>query len=214
MNLIGFDFSCNKPACCLQINNKIYFKLWPLEMDERFIIRYSYANISIENRVRFNEGKTSTEKFRTHIKQSIDLSERITSYLNKSINKSEETLIAFEGSSFASKGDAALQLAGYRYVLISRLLDFFKLENIFTYAPLTIKSVAGCATKDKKGKDSMIEAFKNENIDHKFCRVLRNSPEKLKLKINYIDGVDDCVDAYFVLKTLKIKENIEKIQDI
>ena len=54
----------------------------------------------------------------------------------------------------------------------------------------------------------MIEAFKNENIDHLFCQTLRNFPEKLKKKTNYVSGVDDICDSFFVLKTLKIKENL------
>jgi hypothetical protein len=84
----------------------------------------------------------------------------------------------------------------------------YGLENIYTYAPLTIKSVANCATKDKRGKNSMIEAFKNENINHKFCKILRDNPKDLKKKTNYILGIDDLTDSYWTLKTLRVKENI------
>ena len=57
----------------------------------------------------------------------------------------------------------------------------------------------------------MIEAFSNENIDHEFCKILKNDPQRLKKKTNYISCVDDCVDSYFILKTLQIKENLMNI---
>jgi hypothetical protein len=208
MNAIGFDFSCNKPACCLQINNKFHFALWPLELDEKSMKMLSDVDVYVDNRQRLLIGLTSSEKFRWHVSMSNDLCNKILEFIKENIINDDKTIIAFEGSSYGSKGDAGLQLSGYRYILMNELGKLYGLENMYTYAPLTIKSMAGCATKDKKGKNSMIEAFKNENINHKFCRTLRDTPEKLKKKINYISGIDDCVDSYFTLKTLKIKENI------
>jgi len=208
MNLIGFDFSCNKPGCCVKLNEKIHFALWPLELDNKSIEKFKMANVYIDNRQRLTLGKNSSEKFRWHVSMANDLSNKIISYIKETINSNEETIIAFEGSSFGSKGDAGLQLAGYRYILMNELGKIYGLHNIFTYAPLTIKSIAGCASKDKKGKDSIIEAFKELNVDHDFCKVLRNNPELLRKKTNYIMGVDDLTDAFFTLETLRKKEGI------
>ena len=207
MTYIGFDFSCNKPACYIQKYNRMLFILWPLEMDEKSETKLSAVKVKVNNRTRFEPGTTSTEKFRWHIQQVDFLVNCIVQDL-KILIDSDDVKIAFEGSSFGSKGDAALQLAGYRYLLVSKLADLYGLENIYTYAPPTIKSMAGCATKDKRGKNSMIEAFKNENVDHPFCQTLRDNPENLKKKTNYIEGVDDLVDAYWTLKTLIIKEKL------
>jgi hypothetical protein len=93
-------------------------------------------------------------------------------------------------------------------LLVTELRKLYGLENIYTYAPMTVKSIAGCASKDKKGKGSMITAFSEECIDHPLVSALRNTPEILKKKTNFIEGIDDCVDAFFVLKTLLIKENL------
>ena len=207
MILVGLDFSCNKPACCIKIENKFYFALWPLEFDDKSIEKLENANIYTYNRHRLQEGKTSSEKFRLHISMANNLSQLIMSSF-KIFIENENVIIAFEGSSFASRGDAALQLIGYRYILTNELGKLYGLNNIYTYAPLTIKSVAGCASKNKRGKNSMIEAFKNENIDHPLCQILRNSPELLRKKTNYISGIDDLWDAYWTLKTLQIKENL------
>ncbi|MFA5153527.1 MAG: hypothetical protein WC554_13265 [Clostridia bacterium] len=206
MILIGFDFSCNKTACCILQNNKYSFCLWPLEMDEKSIVKFKDIDVYVNNRSRIKEGITSSEKFRWHVTMANDLTLRIISYL-KLIIKNENVVIAFEGSSFASRGDAALQLAGYRYILVNELGKLYGLENIFTFAPMTVKSTAHCASKDKKGKDSMISAFSEEMIYHPLCTTIKNNPALLKKKTNYISGIDDLADSFFVLKTLSIKEN-------
>jgi len=207
MNLVGFDFSCNKPACCLLINNNYHFAFWPLELDEKSKQAFIDNDVYVDNRKRLLQGENSSEKFRLHVHMANELSNKILSYIKENINNNK-TIIAFEGSSFGSKGDAGLQLTGYRYILMNELGKQYGLDNIYTYAPLTIKSIANCSKKINKGKNSMIESFKKENINHLLCQTLISFPEKLKKKTNYILGVDDCVDSYFVLKTLRAKENL------
>jgi len=203
---IGFDFSLNKPAVCLQKNNKYYFFIWPLELDDKSVSKLNNADINVFNRNRIKEGKNSSEKIRVHITMANNLSNLIIHTLKQYID--DNVIIAFEGASFASKGNISQELTAYRFILVNELAKIYGLENIFTYAPQTIKSIAGCATKDKKGKGAMINAFTNEDLDHKFNLVLKNSPELLKKKTNFILGIDDLTDAYFTLKTLQIKENL------
>jgi len=207
MIYIGFDFSCNKTACCILKNNEYIFKFWPLELDDKSVKKLIEADIYVYNRSRLKQGTTSSEKFRWHIAMGADLCDKIISKLVPIIND-EKVNIAFEGSSFGSSGDAALQLAGYRYLLVKELGELYGLENIYTYAPLTIKSMAGCATKDKRGKLAMINAFAEQDIKHKFKDILKNNSMLLKKKTNFVPGVDDLVDSYFILKTLQIKENL------
>jgi hypothetical protein len=207
MVLIGVDFSCNKPACCIKHNDKYKFIIWPLEMDEKSIKALISADITVTNRERLKDGFDSSEKIRNHVKMAERLAYKIMNEISPII-QSDPVMIAFEGSSFSSKGDAGLQLAGYKYVLMHELGKFYDLDNVYTYAPLTIKSFAGCATKDKRGKESMIQAFIEKGPDCKFKETLRDNPIALKKKTSYVPGVDDLVDAYFVLETLRAK--IEK----
>lgn len=206
--LIGIDFSCNKPAACILLNNTYHFLAWPLELDDKSTQILRESNITITNRVRMPEGTNSSEKIRIHISMAKFLAHQMLFDI-KDIIGGYGAMIGIEGSSFGSKGDAGLQLAGYRYILMDYLDEIFNLENIFTYAPLTIKSIAGCASKANKGKNCMIEAFKNENINHLLCKNLRENPEILKKKTNYLPTIDDCIDSYWILKTLIIKEKIE-----
>jgi len=204
MILIGCDFSCNKPAVCILKDNKYYFATWPLEIDKKSIDKLINSGIIVFNRTRLIAGNDSSEKFRVHVKTADLLAQEILFFL-KDIIRKEKVLIAFEGSSFGSKGDAGLQLAGYRYILMNELGKLYGLENIYTYAPLTIKSVAGCATKDKRGKDSMIKAFTEENVDHLFNYTLKNDSAALKKKTNFVSCVDDLSDSYWILQTLIAK---------
>ena len=206
MIYLGFDFSCNKPACCIKSDNEYLFKIWPLEMDDKSVKALTDAGVEVINRKRIEKGTDSSSKFRTHLYMAKKLMYKILNSTTLVIG-SDEAMIAFEGSSFGSKGDAGLQLAGYKYILMHELTKFYELDNIYTYAPLTIKSFAGCATKDKKGKDSMIQAFIEKGPDCKFRDTLKNNPELLKKKTNYVTGVDDLVDAYFTLETLRDKQS-------
>ena len=206
MIFVGFDFSCNKTACCILKNNKYIFKFWPLELDQKSVDKLIAADINVYNRSRLTQGNSSSEKFRWHIAMAGHLGDQIVNKLKDIID--DEVVIAFEGSSFGSKGDAGLQLAGYRYVLVEKLGKLYGLENIYTYAPLTIKSVAGCATKDKRGKDSMIKAFTETEVNHKFRDILKNDSMLLKKKTNFVSGIDDLCDSFWVLKTLRVKEGI------
>ena len=201
MIYIGFDFSCNKTACAILKDGKLSFKFWPLELDKKSIEILGRANIDIDNRERLPKGTDSSEKFRYHVQMASILSDKIIDKV-KDIVGDEKVIIGFEGSSFGSKGDAGLQLAGYRYILVRGLSELYGYENIYTYAPLTIKSIAGCAGKDKRGKDSMINAFSEKVLDNKLNELLRTDPSTLKKKTNYVPGIDDLVDSYFVIETL------------
>jgi hypothetical protein len=209
MIYLGFDFSCNKPALTILKDNIYSFYFFPLDIDKVSIEKMNKCNINVFNRTRseLNKNANSSDKFRWHIEMANQLSESIMFVLEPLI-KNNKVSIAFEGSSFGSKGDAGLQLAGYRYILVNELGKKYGLSNIYTYAPLTIKSVAGCASKDNRGKDSMIKAFIESNIEHEFWFQLKYNDHLLRKKTNYIQGVDDLIDSYWVLETMRIKENI------
>ena len=203
---IGIDFSLNKPAACVLKNNIYSFYIWPLDFDDKTIKKLEDSNVNVFNRERLELGKDSSEKIRVHINMANNLANNIINVFKKNID--DNVLISFEGASFSSKGNISQELTAYRFILVNELGKLYGLNNIFTYAPLTLKSIAGCATKDKKGKESMINAFSNENIDHKFNYMLKNNPELLKKKTNFVPGIDDIVDSYFALKTLIIKNNL------
>jgi len=213
MNLIGFDFSINKSAACVFHNNEYIFYGWPYNLKQEFSNLFNESGVNIIERTDDKEkGDNISMKMRYEIKNSVYLAKLITSSLQFYLNRN--TYLAFEGLSYASSGDVVLQLSSYKYMLMNELSQYIPLENMFTYSPITVKSTAGCAKKGM-GKMEMINTFiSNHEIDAVFRFNLLNKSEQFQIigkrnkKMSWIPLVDDLVDAYFVLQTLKKKESI------
>ena len=208
MALIGIDFSINKPAACVFSHNKYKFFGWPYGVKSQIIDLYRSSGVQIINRTDNKEkGEGISDKMRYEVENAEYLSDLIISSLKEYLNSN--TYIAFEGLSYASSGDVVLQLGGYKYILMSRLREYVPLKNMFTYSPITIKSVAECAKRGMTKAD-MIEKFIETDIDCKFRQELslyREQFQTVKSK-NWIIHLDDFVDSFWTLQTLRKKENI------
>jgi hypothetical protein len=208
MNIIGFDFSINKPAACVFSDNKYYFYLWPYELSDKYSEIYKKAGVNVINRIDDkNKGESLSSKMRYEVSNARYLVNLITETLLPHINK--DTYLVFEGLAYASKGDVVLQLGGYKYKLMDRLSELVPFDNMFTYSPITVKSIAGCA-KQTMGKKEMINQFIKIGPICKFRLSLFERSEEFHKKggISWIDNVDDLVDSYWVLETFRKKEKI------
>ena len=206
MNIIGFDFSINKPAACVFHNNNYHFYGWPYEPQKKLPQLYRDANVHILERTDDKiKGDNVSSKMRYEVKNARYLAELILDDLSMFLNK--DTYIGFEGMSYGSSGDVVLQLGGYKYMIMDVLSKNVPLENMFTYAPTTVKKTAGCS-KRGLGKHAMIEAFVASPCDHALKHAIRKDKHLFMKKgfKNYVDHLDDLVDAYFVLETLREKE--------
>jgi hypothetical protein len=107
----------------------------------------------------------------------------------------------FEGTSFASKGNQLISLTAWRYILMQRLYnETVPFENMTTYAPITLKKTAG-ASKKGMGKKEMIDSFVSRK-DNYLSKAIDKNPETFQKKTgNWIDHLDDFVDAYFCVAT-------------
>lgn len=226
--LIGLDFSINKPAMTIRLpyDNEYAFYIFPLAISDKLENLYKKADVNVYNRKWFSIKKkdyTSSELANLHIKRAVELANIIYKTIINTINTyigSDGSCILYicsEGLSFASKGDASLDLATYKGILLSTFYRHFCLENtdhkinlggVLTYAPITIKSLAGCANKESiANKNAMIEAFMNQNTNTKFQKMLIEG--KFKAKKNYKTCVDDIVDSYWAVQTMIKKENLD-----
>ena len=202
-NLIGIDFSIVKTAACILSDNNYFFYLWPKDLSDKDIAILNKVGVDVTSR----ENIEIVDKVRYDIVNANILSDLIINSLMPFINK--DTRIAFEGASFSSKGNATISIMTWKYLLIYKLSLLVSIDNIFTYYPMSVKSTAGCATKDKKGKDSMIKAFGESCSEHSLGLTIKTNPDILKKKINYMAGIDDLADAYWVIQTLILKENLK-----
>lgn len=206
--LIGVDFSINKPAACLLLDNKYSFYGWPYNLKPSYIEIYKRCGINIIDRIdNKNKGEDLSSKMRYEISNAKYLSNLIFETLKIYLNIN--TYIIFEGLSYASSGDVVLQLGGYKYMLMNELSKLVPLENMFTYSPISVKSIAGCAGKGKNKKD-MINEFIKVGPICKFRSSLFETPEFfLKRGGNsWIDFVDDLVDSYWIIETFRKKQEI------
>jgi len=206
MNIIGFDFSINKPAACVWSNNTYHFYGWPYQPQKKLPQLYKDVNVHIIDRIDDKEkGDNVSSKMRYEVKNARYISELIFNSLNLFLSK--DTYIGFEGLSYGSSGDVVLQLGGYKYMIMDVFSQIVPLENMFTYAPATVKKTAGCS-KRGLGKHAMIEAFMNSKCEHGLRDILNKDKESFMKKglKNYVDHLDDLVDSYWVLKTLQDKQ--------
>jgi hypothetical protein len=204
--IFAFDFSCNKPAMTSYINGVINFYVWPSEIDDKSYDRLTSCDVIIHNRNLEKIKEKSLDQHELileHTHRAIDLSNIILDLIDYLVHKNnidkDDVIIANEGFAFSAKGDAALQLAGYKYILMERLIDH-GYKNLKTYSPITIKKTAGCSKKGL-GKDAMIEAMSRQDDDHHLINILKNDPDYLKKKSNYVLCMDDIADSYWNLKT-------------
>ena len=218
--IFAFDFSMNKPAMACLIENELSFYIWPLNIDKVAQEKLDSCDINIVNR-KLNPIKdkslNESELIIEHVTRSTNLAKLIVGTILKIIRpynyNIDDIIIANEGFAFAAKGDAALDLSGYKYILMKELIDN-GFSNFKTYSPITIKSTAGCAKKGMK-KDDMITALGNEDKDlHLFIHTIRDHNDILKKKTSYVMCVDDLADAYWCLKTVVKKEDIDCVLNV
>lgn len=204
--IFAFDFSCNKPAMTSYINDVVDFYVWPSYIDDKSYDRLTSCGVNIFNRnleTIKEKSLNQHELILEHVDRAINLSEIILQAIDKLVEdnniKKDEVVIANEGFAFSAKGDAALQLAGYKYILMEALKNH-GYKNLKTYSPITIKKTADCSKKGL-GKDAMIEAMGRQIVDHHLISVLHDNPDYLKKKSNYVLCMDDIADSFWNLKT-------------
>ena len=215
--LIGFDFSMNKPAATIYFRGQYYHYFWPLKITNKQQKMYEDADVSIVNRNMSSVDTKTVENSQLvliHTIRSTDLANLIINDIDELItNKFEltdyELYVCSEGLSYASKGDATLNLATYKGVLLSKIYEHYgdHLTRLYTYSPITLKATAGCSSKeDRADKTKMIKKYIAQNNDIKLRLCLANGC--MKAKTNYIAGIDDLVDSYWALKTMMQKEKV------
>jgi len=173
---IGIDFSMAKPAATLVCPDKsLHFFAWPEKLTNVAKDRFNFLPTS-EIIVKSREiGSVPSDlpnslHVYTHIVRATSLAHEIVDDLNGAIcswlfnnggiDQEHVVYAASEGLSFNSKGKSTLDLATYKGIFLSVLVEMLRssLASLYTYAPMTMKSVAG-ASKTAGSKDAMVQAF-------------------------------------------------------
>jgi len=219
MKIIGFDFSIEKPACCVYDGHTYKFKSWAWNLAPRLRDVYESAGVEVitRNEPKFKNLDVSS-KMQEDVKRAMFLSDLIVnSFTKEELTEDHDTWIVWEGLSFASSGNVVLQLGGCKYHVMSKFDPIIEIDKQITYAPQTIKKTAGCSTKitdpitGKKraqGKPEMIQAFVDtqEDIPLRHAMALSRDSFRKQGDRNWIDHLDDLVDSYWLVKTFVEKE--------
>jgi len=203
-NYIGCDFSLNKPTICLLSNGLYSFYSWPFNINPKSVQKIGESGVNIIERTETRpKDLSASDLVRYDITNSNNLANSIIDTLNPFINKN--TKFIFEGSSFASRGNIALQLTAWRYILVYKLSLVMSLDNIFSYSPQTLKATAHCSKKGM-GKSDMIKVFIEEGPEHEFRKHLIKGELFNKGGKKWIEIVDDVIDSYYAVRTYMKKE--------
>jgi hypothetical protein len=201
MTIIGLDFSINKPAACIYINGEYEFYSWPFGLSQKIIDIYRESGIHIIDREDEKyKGTDSSEKMRREVENAMYLSDLIITSMPD--GETKDWQIVFEGISYASSGNMAIQLGGYKYVLMEAFWnECVPWNNMTTYAPISIKKTAGCSKKGM-GKKEMIDSFLENAAPNSLKYSMISNPDKFKKKTgSWIDHLDDLVDSYWAVET-------------
>jgi len=204
--VFGFDFSCSKPAMTSYIDGKIEFYVWPAEIDDVSLEKLTSCGAHIFNRELHKIKPKSLDQHQLiieHTTRATKLSEMILDTINEICEKNNikrsDVYVANESFAFSRSGNATLQLAGYKYILMHDLMKN-GYTNLKTYSPIRIKKTAGCSQKGL-GKEAMINAMAKEPASNMFMDFLQNHNDVLRKKTNYVLCMDDIADSYWNMKT-------------
>lgn len=215
---VGFDFSINKPAAVICHDSELFFYFWPRELSDKKLEMYRSCGVRVVSRnlpaVDKKSGKNS-QLVLIHTIRSLELANLIISDIDDFIHTRIgddpfELYVSSEGLSYSSRGDAMLNLATYKGVLLAKIFEHYgdSLKRMFTYSPMTMKKLAGCSGKEYQGiKLPMIKAFTKEPLASPFKDAIMDG--SLVLQKNFVEGVDDLVDAYWALQTMIRQEKYQ-----
>ena len=205
--IIGADFSINKPAFCILKDNKYSFISAPFGLSKKNTDLFISSGVNIIERTdKKYKGTDSSEKMRYEVQNAVYLGNLIAYNLFKGLD-TKKVKVIFEGFSYASSGQFALQLGGYKFIIMSIFNEYgISYENMITYPPISIKKTAGCAKKGMGKKEMINEFIKSANKNTLRKSIINNKEDFLKRRSeNYIDHLDDYVDAYWAIETYLTK---------
>lgn len=216
---IGVDYSLTSPALCIELKDKYKFisffdgnmGKWKNSTSKKYY--YHQQLDGIIDQYQFNRyvDKTNyrTEQ-NTKMKCAKDLSDYVFDTIMREIWKSDEKLIsptnpitiAIEGFSYGSLSSSYIDLVMYQSFLRSKLLSEFPFMNLHIISPTEAKKTL--SGKGNSNKEEMIRSFIDNSlndpklVDNKLWKYLQDK----ELDYKNIKPIDDCVDAYAILKSI------------
>ena len=204
MSLFAIDFSINSTAVCVLNRNQLHWFSFTSNLDlskKAFSVHNDLQGLGLNMNGYSREKPDNldyTQEQSWKINNANYLSYNIINALAPYVE--EDSVFAFEGFSYGSKGNAFIDLIMYNTFLKSKILRVAK-SDVLVYPPKTIKKFF--TGNGNANKEKMLEAFQSSTND-----LLESDPfHKYILDKNYgtkiPKPVDDLVDAFAILCYLK-----------
>lgn len=219
--LIGIDFSLNSPAfCSLRGNHFRWVSLTRSDRSEESLKKSKnkpfafFSDVDGFELMFMNKEKMPddyTERERIKIDYFSDLVERFWGSVKTHINPEDDVFIAIEGLSFASNGNALIDISMATALLRKKIVDQVGSSNFFVFSPTSVKKFA---IKGNAKKDQLYEALINTemvetNLSY-FTNILNdNKGEWITSSGNVNKPLDDIIDATWICLFLdeRLKED-------
>ncbi len=210
MTYIGIDFSLNSPAFCVFKNKEFFWgsltrsdrspESLKKSKDKPYSILDGDPNVDLI----FLEKKQMPEEYSERERIKIDYFQELVdvfwSRIESLIEDKNDVCIAMEGLSFASNGNALIDISMATALIRKKIVDTIGSQNFFVYSPTSIKKFA---KKGNAKKDELYHAI----IDKKVAETNFSHLTEIldKHKSNWITGsgsvnkpMDDIIDASWI----------------
>lgn len=207
--LVGIDFSLNSPAFCVfKGNGFVWGSLTRSERTrESFMksVKKPYAVLSDPSifNFLFLDKKKMPDDYSEKERIKIDYFQELVDTFWDSVLEicgDDEIVVAMEGLSFASNGNALIDISMATALLRKKIVDHTGSSNFYVFSPTSVKKFA---LKGNAKKNELYEALINlkspgTNLD-KFTKMLEeNREEWITGGGNVNKPLDDMIDATFI----------------
>jgi hypothetical protein len=208
--IVGIDFSLNSPAFCIFKNNKfIWGSLTRSDRDAESLKKnkkkpfFALSEMPEEFKLIFLDKKEMpsdyTEKERLKIDYFVELADVFWNAISE-ICGDDEIIVAMEGLSFASNGNALIDISMATALLRKKIVDRVGSPNFHVFSPTSIKKFAfkGNAKKHEL-YNSILDVDKTGTNFSQLTNILRtNQNEWVTASGNVNKPLDDIIDATWI----------------
>jgi Holliday junction resolvasome RuvABC endonuclease subunit len=210
MNYIGIDFSLNSPAFCVFKDKQFFWgsltrsdrssESLKKSKDKPYAVLDGDSNIDLIFLDKKQMPEEYSERERIKIDYFQELVDTFWSHIESFIEDKNQVCIAMEGLSFASNGNALIDISMATALIRKKIVDSFGSQNFFVYSPTSIKKFAkkGNAKKDELYHAIIEKKVPDTNFSH-LTQILDDN------KTNWITGsgsvnkpMDDIIDATWI----------------
>jgi hypothetical protein len=226
MIYVAIDFSLNSPAFCTFNTENKKFKWSSLTRSERspeslkkskdkpFYILDGISDFNLIFLDKKNLPEEYSEKERVKIDYFQELVNLLWSEISKDIENQSEVYFAMEGLSFASNGNALIDISMATALIRKKIVDNVGSQNFYVYSPTSIKKFAkkGNAKKDELYNAIIEKEIQGTNFSI-LTNVLNQNRENWITKSGTVNKpLDDIIDSAWICLYLMHNLSNEKNQ--